>query len=189
VFSREGIAKATLEQVARQAGVSRGAIYWHYQGKQDLLQALCGARELPLEHALPADIGLEAGWQLLHRALSDTVSAAGSRHLSEIMLQQGACATESAAAHQRLLRGRECLMEQLQRLLSQAVARGELAATLDIAALTAFMQVCITGLLYECLQDSGNPQPMIASVLEALLAVAKNPPAHLLAAAASSDRP
>jgi TetR/AcrR family acrAB operon transcriptional repressor len=34
VFSRKGYAAATLSDVAREAGISRGAIYWHYKNKE-----------------------------------------------------------------------------------------------------------------------------------------------------------
>ena len=34
VFYREGVARATLEQIAREAGVTRGALYWHFNNAQ-----------------------------------------------------------------------------------------------------------------------------------------------------------
>lgn len=35
VFARKGYAAATLADVAREAGVTRGAIYWHFNSKSD----------------------------------------------------------------------------------------------------------------------------------------------------------
>lgn len=40
LFSKQGVATTTLLQVANEAGLSRGAIYWHFQNKDDLFQAL-----------------------------------------------------------------------------------------------------------------------------------------------------
>lgn len=40
VFVREGFSDATLEEIAKEAGVTRGAIYWHFQNKSDLFQQL-----------------------------------------------------------------------------------------------------------------------------------------------------
>ena len=40
VFSRKGYTAATMEDVARQAGVTRGAIYWHFGSKAELYTAL-----------------------------------------------------------------------------------------------------------------------------------------------------
>ncbi len=48
VFDRRGIARTTLEQIAKDAGVTRGAIYWHFKGKQDLLRAIRDSVSLPL---------------------------------------------------------------------------------------------------------------------------------------------
>lgn len=180
VFSRDGVATTTLEQVAQQAGMSRGAIYWHFKGKHDLLQAFIDEQKLPLEYSLPADVDLESGWRLLRQALIETVTSDSSRRLSEIMLYQGAYATYAVAAHQRLTQAREYFMSQLQLLLNSAVARGELAPTLDVQAVTGFLQISVTGLLYECLQRQDNHAQSISSALETLLHLVKKPPQHLL---------
>ncbi len=180
IFSRDGIAKTTLEQIAQQAGVTRGAIYWHFKGKQDLLQTLFDEQKLPLERSLAKDIDLDTGWRLLRKVLIETVSGDTPRRLSEIMIYQRVHTTDSAAAHQRLMQVREYFMDQLQLLLNNAVARGELAPTLDVPAVKEFSQVCISGLLYECLENTGNEVNVISSSLETLLYLVKNPPRHLL---------
>lgn len=41
VFAEYGYAGATLEQVAAAAGLTKGAVYWHFSGKSDLFLALC----------------------------------------------------------------------------------------------------------------------------------------------------
>ncbi len=40
VFSRTGVSSATLEDIATEAGVSRGALNWHFHSKEDLLRAI-----------------------------------------------------------------------------------------------------------------------------------------------------
>lgn len=47
-FDRSGISSTTLEEVARAAGVTRGAIYWHFSGKKALLQAVREEVSVPL---------------------------------------------------------------------------------------------------------------------------------------------
>lgn len=42
VFSRQGYAAARLEDIAEEAGVTRGAIYWHFKNKADLYNILVG---------------------------------------------------------------------------------------------------------------------------------------------------
>ncbi|MBU3826830.1 MAG: TetR family transcriptional regulator [Candidatus Anaerobiospirillum merdipullorum] len=41
LFSEKGYDKTSLSDVARRAGVTRGAIYWHFEDKGELLCALC----------------------------------------------------------------------------------------------------------------------------------------------------
>jgi len=36
VFARQGVTRTTLEEIAAAAGVTRGAIYWHFAGKTEL---------------------------------------------------------------------------------------------------------------------------------------------------------
>lgn len=48
VFARQGVTRTTLEQVARAAGVTRGAIYWHFADKTDLFYAMREQVSLPL---------------------------------------------------------------------------------------------------------------------------------------------
>ncbi|MBX6393063.1 MAG: TetR family transcriptional regulator [Burkholderiales bacterium] len=47
-FSKQGIARTTMEDVARAAGVTRGAVYWHFANKRDLIHAIREEVSLPL---------------------------------------------------------------------------------------------------------------------------------------------
>src|SRR5919204_4021455 len=40
LVARQGFARTSLDEIAAAAGVSRGAIYWHFKGKDDLLAAI-----------------------------------------------------------------------------------------------------------------------------------------------------
>ena len=40
VFTDRGVARATLEQIARSADVTRGAVYWHFKNKIEIFDAL-----------------------------------------------------------------------------------------------------------------------------------------------------
>lgn len=45
VFSTHGVAKTSLNDIAKEAGVTRGAIYWHFENKTDLFNELWMALE------------------------------------------------------------------------------------------------------------------------------------------------
>lgn len=40
VFARQGVTRTTLEEIAAAAGVTRGAIYWHFANKTELFFAM-----------------------------------------------------------------------------------------------------------------------------------------------------
>lgn len=52
LFGRRGVSRTTLDEVAAEAGVTRGALYWHFSGKEELFSAMCDRAVLPLEQLL-----------------------------------------------------------------------------------------------------------------------------------------
>jgi len=44
-FTQKGFMRTTLNDIARAAGVTRGAVYWHFKDKVDLFMVLCDAIE------------------------------------------------------------------------------------------------------------------------------------------------
>ena len=59
VFAERGVSRTTLAQIATKAGVTRGAIYWHFANKPALFFAMLEQISLPLidrmDELLPAD--------------------------------------------------------------------------------------------------------------------------------------
>jgi TetR/AcrR family transcriptional regulator, repressor of the mexAB-oprM multidrug resistance operon len=49
LFLEKGVAHTSLEQIARHAGVTRGAVYWHFANKADLFNAMLNQVRLPPE--------------------------------------------------------------------------------------------------------------------------------------------
>lgn len=49
LFLEKGVAHSTLEQIAQAAGVTRGAVYWHFANKADLFNAMLTQVRLPPE--------------------------------------------------------------------------------------------------------------------------------------------
>lgn len=54
VFYEKGVARATLRDIAHTAGVTRGALYWHFEGKADLFQAMLERVRMPFEELVEA---------------------------------------------------------------------------------------------------------------------------------------
>src|SRR5213592_1391166 len=49
VFARRGYRAAGVDEIAAEAGYSKGALYWHFSGKEELLEALLEERiDMPM---------------------------------------------------------------------------------------------------------------------------------------------
>ncbi|MOA15517.1 HTH-type transcriptional regulator SrpR [compost metagenome] len=131
---------------------------------------------------MPAGISFQAGWQRLREDLGESVSGDAPRKLSEIIMHKSERTAASEPVPLRLEQLREAFMRRLQRLLVDAVTRGELAAELDIPTIGEVFQGCIGGLLFECLQRPGDAARKISATLDTLLYLLQNPPAHFLQA-------
>ena len=49
VFSERGVSHTSLDDIAKAAGVTRGAIYWHFKNKSELFTAMVDRVSLPIE--------------------------------------------------------------------------------------------------------------------------------------------
>ncbi|WP_163577058.1 TetR family transcriptional regulator [Halomonas faecis] len=56
VFYERGVARASLEQIAQQAGMTRGAVYWHFRNKAELFRAMLARVRMPFQE-LVEEIG------------------------------------------------------------------------------------------------------------------------------------
>jgi TetR/AcrR family acrAB operon transcriptional repressor len=51
LFEQQGVSRTTLQHIATAAGVTRGAIYWHFEDKSALFNAMMERAMMPLEMA------------------------------------------------------------------------------------------------------------------------------------------
>ena len=69
VFFAKGVARTSLEQIARHAGLTRGAVYWHFKNKGDLFMALVEQVRMPFQSLMDevdkTDTGLLIGTGVL----------------------------------------------------------------------------------------------------------------------------
>lgn len=52
LFHAKGVSRTSLQDIATEAGTTRGAIYWHFQDKGDLFNAMMDRVTLPIEDTL-----------------------------------------------------------------------------------------------------------------------------------------
>lgn len=94
LFLERGVAHTSLEHIARHAGVTRGAVYWHFQNKAHLFHEMLNQVRLPLEplaEQLAAVDGL-ASLQLLRdlciEAMANLVLDEQRRRILTVLLRR-----------------------------------------------------------------------------------------------------
>src|SRR5437763_17218899 len=76
MFARYGYRRASMDQVAEAAGLTRQAVYHHFQSKEALFRAAVDAlHDGPLEAAVSAATAAEGAGQPLPDALATLVDA------------------------------------------------------------------------------------------------------------------
>ena len=51
IFYENGVSGSSLEKIAQRAGVTRGAIYWHFKDKAELFCEMVARVTMPMEDA------------------------------------------------------------------------------------------------------------------------------------------
>ena len=136
VFSRQGYTATTLDHIAQEAGVTRGAIYWHFGGKAELYNALVEERFARAFAGL-AKLLAEPGppLQIIRRLLVWQMALieedAEYRGLMELTLFKTAVTPELAEGLKHKVKATQQLLRQLSKLFRQAVKAGEVPQKID----------------------------------------------------------
>ena len=141
VFAEKGVSRTSLQDIAQAAGVTRGAIYWHFKNKAELFNAMMDSAVLPMEQALQ-QIGHDVGQDPLvelERAMLQTMrsieSNARTRAIFEVATLKVEYVDELLAVKQRHVKCYLDGTQQMQRSLEDAAARR--AVTLAVPATVA----------------------------------------------------
>ncbi len=152
VFYDKGVSRASLAEIASDAGVSRGAIYWHFENKVDLFQALCERLRSPLEELARASESeresdpLGRMRQLLVRLLLRLVDDPQSRRITEILQHKCEYTDDLGDLRRRMQAfGVEC-DQRIARTLANAVGKGQLPADLDCPRAAVAVHAYMDGL-------------------------------------------
>lgn len=132
VFSERGYAVARLEEIAEAAGLTRGSIYWHYDGKPELLEAVIDRAwfpwdQLPVERAGTQGLpGIAQMACVLGQGLQHTLAEPHLRRSASILLQGHELRHVSERVQERL-RGMQQRIRRYVALVIEQASAGRLA--------------------------------------------------------------
>jgi TetR/AcrR family acrAB operon transcriptional repressor len=153
LFVEQGVSRTTLQHIASAAGVTRGAIYWHFDDKGALFNAMMERAILPLE----------AEMQVLDQAESDdplgdlrnymlavlrrTVEDPGTRRVFEIATLKVEFVGEMDAVHQRRQQNMANWMSRAERRIRVAAEKGLIGCQVEPGDVALALWIMIDGLI------------------------------------------
>ena len=164
VFLARGVSRTTMEHIATQAGVTRGAIYWHFNNKIDLFQAMREQVFLPLIDRMDDTLlveGPEDPLTCIENFLCGTIQvltdSIETREIYEIMMIKCEYVDEFATVLQQILSNCSGILEKLQLVYERAKVQGQLHLSHDASQLAMDTHLFFIGLLHMWVKDTdGN---------------------------------
>jgi TetR/AcrR family acrAB operon transcriptional repressor len=156
-FFERGVARTTLADIATLAGVTRGAIYWHFSNKADLVQAMLDTLHEPLEEMAKASESadepdpLGCMRKLLIHLFHQIALDPKTRRINEILFHKCEFTDEMCdLRQQRVAASLDCNV-RIGVALKNAVNRGQLPENLDTVRAAISLHAYIDGMLYQWL--------------------------------------
>jgi len=160
LFLAKGVSHTSLQDIARQSGTTRGAVYWHFKDKADVFNAMVDRVTLPLEASLEFLAHEEQATPLAHirssirQALLRIATDPQTRRVFEVATLKVEYIDELQAIRMRHLRVRNSFLEQIENGLSASALNQ--AKILRVPAETAALglHALIDGLIQNWLLDN-----------------------------------
>ncbi len=159
VFSRRGATRPSLEDIAAAAGVTRGAIYWHFRNKADLFAAMLARVTLPMEEMVgrSGDDALTDPLGYIRRCmvtvLRKTTDDAQTRRVFEIVCHKCEYVDEMARVRDRYVEMRADCLGEIERGVRNAIRRGLLPAGVRARSAAVGLHALVDGLISNWLLD------------------------------------
>ena len=159
VFNRRGVSSTSLEEVATEANVTRGAVYWHFKNKADLFRAVRSqtGRLLQLNQKSHGDalFKLENGLlAALHRLETDS----DARKTFEVMLWHCEFVGEFASVRNELISSGRDFLQEITSLYREALSEKIISPHSDPEIIALDTYFFFTGLLKIWLAENRQGQ-------------------------------
>lgn len=159
LFAEQGVSRTTLQHIASAAGVTRGAIYWHFLDKGALLKAMMERAKMPLEEAMLLLDAKEGGdpmqdlREYVLTVLRVTASDEQARRVFEIVTLKMEFVADAVVMREGRREKQLTWMNRVATRLAQAKALGLVKQELDPATVANGMWVILDGLIRNWLFD------------------------------------
>jgi TetR/AcrR family acrAB operon transcriptional repressor len=159
LFLAKGVSNTSLQDIAREAKATRGAVYWHFKDKADLFNAMMDRVTLPLEASLEFLAHGELAKPLAHirsatrQALLRIATDPQTRRVFEVATLMVEYIDALQAIRLRHIRVRDSFLEHIERCLSAAALNQRIVLRLAPIAAAQGLHALIDGLIQNWLLD------------------------------------
>jgi TetR/AcrR family transcriptional regulator, acrAB operon repressor len=159
VFEARGVSRTSLQDIAQAAGVTRGAIYWHFKDKADVFNAMMLRVTLPMEEAAKRSDDPMLTDPVAHvrecfiNALTKTVNDPQVKRVFGIATHKVEYVDEVEAVRERHLSTRNECLAHVQRGLTLAARRGQLSKRIPAKSAAFGLHALIDGLIQNWMLD------------------------------------
>lgn len=158
-FLAQGVSRTTLAHIAQAAGVTRGAIYWHFEDKAALFDALLERVRLPLDEIVD-DAALRLGAtpidclrEIAQRSLAGICHDLPLQRAATIVLHRCEKLEDDHPKICMITRLSEHAEAQVEQLFEQIQLAGNLRADLTPASARRQFHGFLIGVCFDWLQD------------------------------------
>ncbi len=176
VFLSKGVSRTTLEQIACHAGVTRGAVYWHFTNKSELFHAMRERVILPLIDRMDETFlenGSEDPLTAIENFLCGTIELLSenkeTREIYEIMMIKCEYVDDFTQVLQQIILNCSRIIEKIRISYEKAQELGLLRKSASPDALAYDTHLFFSGLLHMWVKDAEgmqfreNPKELIQS--------------------------
>ncbi len=159
VFSEKGVSRSSLADIAAAAGLTRGAIYWHFRNKADLFQAMMDRVVLPMEqmtaragsadHDDPLAFVRDCALHVLKRVTSDKQC----QRVFEISAHKCEYVDEMRQLRDRHIECRTDCLAQIERGFRNAAKKGLIAPSVNTRYAAVGLHALVDGLIMNWVLD------------------------------------
>jgi len=152
LFAEQGVSRTSLQQIAEHAGLTRGAVYWHFEDKAALFNAMMARTTLPMEEALQRmDEAPEPPLDVLRRLAEDALRRIASdprtRRVFEIATHKVEYVGELDAVRERHIQVQNGCQTHILDCFRRAQALGHIHPDVDCAVAALAHHAQIDGLI------------------------------------------
>lgn len=158
LFAKQGVSKTTLQHIATAAGVTRGAIYWHFVDKGALFSAMMERATMPMDAAMKllredASDPLQRLRDELMAVLEVVVSDEKACRVFEIATLKTEFTDEVSAARVHKREAIARWRDRMESLLADAQQAGQLSEAVDRRAAATCLWTMLDGVIRNWIFD------------------------------------